>query len=193
MKKIQSYFIVIFTLFTLTLSAQTKSVTLEWDPSPDTNVVGYVMYYKDVLAPSFFSTNIPGKFSTNVVIGGLMVNVVYQFQVTAYISDGLESDFSNQIRYQYFYVNANKATPLVLGDSGTTNFANFLLISSPTNGIITGTPPNVTFSPTVGFTGKDSFSYKSPELFNEINITNGYGIYKVDINVPPNIKSVTPL
>ena len=175
-----------------TVAAQ-STVTLAWDPSPDAGVGGYYIYYKTVAAPSFATTNVIGQATTNVTIQGIVVNTVYQFYATAYSTNGLESDTSNQVRYQYFQVNGSgKPTALTLGDVGTSNFAGFLLVSAPTNGLVSGNPPNVIFSPNGSFTGKDAFSYRNPELFAGVNITNTYAVYKVGINTPPRIKSLTP-
>jgi hypothetical protein len=87
----------LFMVLAMASHAQTASVTLAWDPSPDTNVAGYNVYY----GPSSGNyTNIvsPGN-TTNVTVSGLMVGANYYFVATALSTDGLESDPSNEINY----------------------------------------------------------------------------------------------
>ena len=61
-------------------------------------------------------------------------------------------------------------------------------MSAPTNGTITGTLPNVTYTPTAGFTGTDIFVYKSPEVQNGTNVMNYYAVIKVTIAPPSNVR-----
>ena len=75
----------------------TQSVTLVWNPSFDTNVSGYNIYY-----------GVGSRAYTNVVdvgnvltctITGLVEGVTYYFAATAYNVLGMESDFSNECAY----------------------------------------------------------------------------------------------
>ena len=74
-----------------------QSVTLAWDPSPDTNVVGYNVYYG--VASRTYTNAVDVGNATSVNIPGLVEGRTYFFAVTAYIAGGLESDFSNEISY----------------------------------------------------------------------------------------------
>jgi hypothetical protein len=76
--------------------AQTyRSVTLSWDASPDTNVAGYRIY----IGPS------SGNYTNSIDVGNLTSGTVpllagggtYYFVVSAYSSEGFESDFSNEV------------------------------------------------------------------------------------------------
>jgi hypothetical protein len=70
------------------------SVTLAWNPSLDTNVAGYNVYY-GVACHAYTNMVNVGK-ATNVTITGLVEGTTYYFAATAYNTLGLESDWSNE-------------------------------------------------------------------------------------------------
>ncbi|OFZ19110.1 MAG: hypothetical protein A2X94_10195 [Bdellovibrionales bacterium GWB1_55_8] len=86
-------------------AASASSVILEWDPSTDSDLAGYNVYYQaDSSAIPFQgvgATNgaapINGGNTTTYTIDGLEDDHVYYFAVTAYNSAGLESVYSNII------------------------------------------------------------------------------------------------
>jgi hypothetical protein len=74
-----------------------STVTLAWDPSSDTNVAGYKIYY-GTTARSYTNTVTVG-LTTNATVGGLVRGTKYYFTATAFNDAGLESDFSNEASY----------------------------------------------------------------------------------------------
>jgi Fibronectin type III domain len=76
---------------------QNQSVVLVWNPSVDTNVVGYNIYYGTV----------SGEYTNELVLGdvntatltGLTAGTTYYFVATATGADGVESPFSNETTY----------------------------------------------------------------------------------------------
>jgi fibronectin type 3 domain-containing protein len=85
-----------FVLMTIQVSSA-ASVTLRWDPSSDTNVVGYAVYYGT--ASGDYIERLDAGSQTTVRITDLVEGITYYFAVTAYISTGLESLPSNEIAY----------------------------------------------------------------------------------------------
>jgi hypothetical protein len=83
--------------FGATGSSSQYSVTLAWNPSPDTNVVGYRVYYGGNSGIYTNETDV-GNMTSNTV-SGLTGSVPYYFAVTAYDVSGLESAFSGGISY----------------------------------------------------------------------------------------------
>jgi hypothetical protein len=70
-------------------------VTLGWNPSPDTNAVGYLILWG---TSSGAYTNQMDVGSTNsATVTGLATNVIYYFCVAAYDATGQESAPSNEI------------------------------------------------------------------------------------------------
>lgn len=73
------------------------SVTLAWDPSPDSGVGLYRVHYGT--SPGVYTeTQDAGLSMTNTVLG-LTGGVTYYFAVTAVGTNQLESDFSNEVSY----------------------------------------------------------------------------------------------
>ena len=69
--------------------------TLTWDPNPESDLGGYRLYWGP--APRSYTNvvSFPGKGNTNSVE---LVSGTYYFAVTAYSTNGLESDYSNEVR-----------------------------------------------------------------------------------------------
>ena len=78
------------------LSAQ-GSVDILWQPSPDTNVIGYNLYYGT--SSRGYTNEISLGNTTSATISGLVGGVTYYFAATSYDATGDESDFSNEISY----------------------------------------------------------------------------------------------
>lgn len=74
------------------------SVTLAWNPSPSTDVVGYHLYYGT--ACGIYTNDVVLGNVTNVTVSGLSTGVVYYFAMTAIGPEGLESVLSNETSYR---------------------------------------------------------------------------------------------
>ena len=84
-------------IFLALLPFQVSGLTLTWDANPDTNTMGYIVYYG---GQSLTYTNaIDVGMVRTAVIPGLATNIQYFFAVTAYNARGLESDFSAELVY----------------------------------------------------------------------------------------------
>jgi hypothetical protein len=59
----------------------------------------------------------------------------------------------------------SEAVPIVLtGSDPDGNFVFFTVTGGPTSGSLTGTSPNLTYTPNLGFSGTDSFTYKATDV-----------------------------
>jgi hypothetical protein len=76
---------------------QNESVVLVWNPSVDTNVVGYNIYYGTV-SGVYTNELVLGNVST-ATLTGLTGGTTYYFVATATGADGVESPFSNETSY----------------------------------------------------------------------------------------------
>lgn len=72
-------------------------VRLAWDPNSEPDLGGYIVYY-GVASRVYTNAINVGNVTTNTVTG-LVQGVLYYFAVTAYNTNGLESDFSDEVTY----------------------------------------------------------------------------------------------
>jgi len=97
----QTGFLVWFAVFCLGLLGSpgvvrgSSSISLVWKASPDTNVVGYRVYYG--VGSRAYTNMVDLGRSTSVTISALRPGVCYYFTATAYNTLGLESPFSGEI------------------------------------------------------------------------------------------------
>lgn len=90
----------LFCIAALSLCAAARGsqdVTLEWDPSGDTNVVGYAVYYGT--NSGNYTARVDAGGTNAITVPGLTEGVTYYFAVTAYDAVGDETDPSNEIAY----------------------------------------------------------------------------------------------
>ena len=99
--KLKTYFFCLMLLLTscFTCFGQPKlhSVTLAWDAMNDPTIAGFNLYY-GVSSRSYTNAVSVDNMYTGVVTG-LVEGVTYFFAVTASDTNGLESDFSNEISW----------------------------------------------------------------------------------------------
>jgi len=87
--------------------SEASEVTLGWDPSPSSDVVGYLLYYKigecggeyDGTGADAGDSPIDVGNVTEFTVTGLMANQTYCFAVSAYNDKGAESAYSDPIRF----------------------------------------------------------------------------------------------
>ncbi len=72
-----------------------QSVTLAWDPNPEPDVSGYLVYFGNASRDYPWHTNV-GNVTTATVYG-LQEGLTYYFAITATNTAGLESDYSNEV------------------------------------------------------------------------------------------------
>jgi hypothetical protein len=92
--------------------------------------------------------------------------------------------------FPYYRGLANKT--LVMLSYTNVAWTNFVLVLAPTNGVLSGTPPNVVYTPTNTSTyyNKDRFVYSSPEQFGGTNINYYYSVYFYWINSAPVLREL---
>src|ERR1019366_5906922 len=69
-----------------------QSATLNWDPSTDSNVAGYNIYY-GTASHTYTNVIVLGNV-TNTTVTGLIEGATYFFAATTYNASGVESGFS---------------------------------------------------------------------------------------------------
>ncbi|MFN3408277.1 MAG: Ig-like domain-containing protein [Limisphaerales bacterium] len=152
---------------------QAANVTLSWNPSPGPGLAGYYVHYGTASRtyPNRFNV---GPAATSTVISNLPAGQTYYFAITATNAAGDESVFSEEV---FLAIPAVNHPPQALAQSVTTpedvartitltgsdadnDPLTFAIVTPPTNGTLTGTPPNVTYRPATNFFGSDSFTFR---------------------------------
>src|SRR6516165_4972693 len=72
-----------------------QSLTLAWDSSADTNVVGYRVYYGSTTRS--YTNSVDVGNATSATISGLQDGSTHYFAATAYNNIGLESAYSSEL------------------------------------------------------------------------------------------------
>ena len=81
----------------LRATASGSSVTLAWNTSVGTNVAGYYIYYGGTSGS--YTNKVDAGTNLQVTISGIIRGDIYYFAATAYDTNGLESDYSNELVY----------------------------------------------------------------------------------------------
>lgn len=84
-------------VYVATPGSTTRSVSLAWDPSPDSAVVGYRIYYGTTSGN--WTNQIDIGNQTSVSLTGFVPQTTYYLTVKAYDSNHLESEPSNELEY----------------------------------------------------------------------------------------------
>ena len=194
-----------------TISGTNPTNTL--DPStPDSYSFTPVATDPENAALTFSITNKPAWASFNVSTGELTItdpsNTIAAADTGSYsdiqitVNDGINSAslaafFINVVNNNAPVANAqtgvltneDTATAITLGATDAdSDPLTYTLVSTPTNGALTGTAPNVTYTPNANYFGSDSFSFKVNDGAADSN-TAAITITVADINDLPTVSS----
>jgi hypothetical protein len=89
--------LILFHLFASVREMSAASIKLAWDPSPDTFVTGYRLYYGT--SGGSYTNVVDAGNRTDYTVTGLNTGTTYYFAATAYTGTGDESTFSNETSY----------------------------------------------------------------------------------------------
>lgn len=84
-------------LFGSLVLAQAASVTLAWDPNPEPDLAGYIIYFRTNGASYAPARSVTVTNGTTGTVSNLLYGVQYWFVATAFNTSGLESDYSNEV------------------------------------------------------------------------------------------------
>ncbi|MCH1928635.1 tandem-95 repeat protein [Shewanella sp. A25] len=151
----------------------------------------------DSVTYSITAGNGAGKFSINpttgeiTLIGSLDYETVNSYSLTVQVSDGSLSstaivtinvtDVNEAPVANSQSLSTNEDVPLSITLTGSDvdgNSISYTLLSSPTRGSLTGTAPNLVYTPTANFNGSDSFTFS----VNDGLLTSNIATISVTIN-----------
>ena len=84
-------------LISALFAAQGSIPVLEWDSIPDPSIAGYNLY-RGTKSRSYYQV-VDVEDKTRVELTGIDPGTTYYFAITAYNSDRVESDFSDEVRF----------------------------------------------------------------------------------------------
>ena len=155
-------------------AAGSNSVSLAWDPNPETDVAGYRLQYG--LTPGVYPNVIDAGKTTTATVNGLNQGTTYYFTAVAYNAMGQTSAASSVVTYTVpgtpntapsansFSLTVEEDGQSSVAFSGTDEEGDILgysIVSAPAKGTLTGTPPNLTYRPSSNANGSDSFTYRA--------------------------------
>lgn len=157
------------------LPAAAASVKLAWNPNPEPNIANYRLSYGT--ASRSYTQNVDAGTATSVTVSGLEQGKTYYFAVRAINDKGLQSEPSAEVsHYVEVPVPVNQA-PVASGQSISTDEdmavaitlsasdpdgdgLTYAIVNSPSMGRLSGTAPNLTYTPHADANGNDSFTFR---------------------------------
>jgi hypothetical protein len=95
--------------------AMAADITLAWDHNSEPDLAGYKLYIGN--SPQNYTQIIDLGLTTQYTISNIIDGTVYFFSLTAYNQRGLESSFSNEVRYPLIEFTHKIFLPVVLQGS----------------------------------------------------------------------------
>jgi hypothetical protein len=172
-------------------TAEAAAVGLKWNPNPESDIANYRVSYGT--SSGVHPNSVDAGLNTRASVNDLQEGTTYYFVVTAINQEGLESEPSDEVFYQ---VPATSAGPIAVSQSASTNEDTpvgivlsatatdpqaliYSIVSGPAKGTLSGTAPNLTYTPSADFNGADSFTFKVNDSLADSNIAT------VSITVTP--------
>lgn len=123
-------FLILMFIFCFGVLAQAADVTLAWNANSESNLGGYKLYYETTEDATYGGTGLvegdspvtiyltseggeaylEDASSPTFTLTGLTEDITYTFALTAFDTDGLESDFSDTVSYTVNEVGPAKPT-----------------------------------------------------------------------------------
>ncbi len=132
-----------------------SSVTLAWDPSVGGGIAGYRLY-QGASSRSYTNVITTGN-ATTATVSNLVRGATYFFAVTAYSTNGLESEYSNEITYT------------------VSNTPPAISLSSPANGTVYTAPATIGLAANVTANG---------HTISQVQFYNGATLLGTDASAP---------
>ncbi|RYD21304.1 MAG: tandem-95 repeat protein [Verrucomicrobiaceae bacterium] len=177
-------------------AATVPAVNLAWNANAESDISGYKLKYGT--SPGVYPNVVSTGTTPSTSVSGLTEGTMYYFVVSAINSSGMESPVSGEITHQteVITVTPGNTAPVALAGSVTTaedtaasvtlggtdvdgNSLTYSIVSGPANGTLSGTAPNLSYTPNADFNGSDSFTFRVNDgALNSANAT-------VSISVTP--------
>jgi hypothetical protein len=187
-----SHFAAIICLALIGQTANAASVKLAWNPNPETNIASYKLSYGT--SPGSYSNTISTGTVSNSTVSGLSEGQTYYFVVKAVNTAGLESVPSTELSYQVplppntapladsqnVITDKYTSVAITLAASDADGDAlSYTIINAPSLGTLSGTAPNLTYTPSGS--GTDQFQF----AVSDGTYTSNTGTVSITISEQP--------
>jgi hypothetical protein len=166
----------LFVVSTSSLATAASSVSLAWNANPETNISGYRVSYGTTLGT--YPNAVSVGTTPAATVSGLNEGTTYYFVVAAINNAGQQSPNSAVVSYFVPVVAPSNRAPVALANSlsvpedtqltvvltGTdadNNPLTYSVVNAPTKGTLSGTAPNLRYTPAADATGADSFTFRA--------------------------------
>jgi large repetitive protein len=156
--------------------AESASVKLAWNPNPEPDISGYLLSYGT--SPGTPSVTVATGKVTTTTLSGLEEGRTYYFSLKAVNTAGLQSNSSAEISHliptnqptnqapvaanQSLNVTAGTPRAITLAASDADgNSLTYRVVGNPAQGTLSGTAPNLTYTPLATASGSDSFTFRA--------------------------------
>jgi hypothetical protein len=177
--------------FILSTAHGEQDVTVAWDPSTTPDVAGYILYFGT--NSGAYSDLVVGGPTTVAIAPGLLEGVTYYFAATAYTTNGVESDQSDELSYTIPIgtpgPNSPTLSPLVnltLNEDAGQQTVALQGISSGLGGIITALLGVTVSSSNPALIPTPTVTYSIPNTTGTLRFTpvaNAFGIATITVTV----------
>lgn len=177
--------------FVLSTARGEQDVTVAWDPSTTPDVAGYVLHF-GTNSGAYFDFVVGGP-ATMATAPGLFEGVTYYFAATAYTTNGVESDSSDELSYTIPTGNPNPNSPtlsplvnLTLNEDSVQQTIPLQGISSGLGGIITALLGVTASSSNPALIPTPTVTYSVPSTTGILRFTpvaNAFGTATITVTV----------
>lgn len=177
-------------------AATVPDLTVAWNANSESDISGYRLKYGT--SPGVYPNVVSVGTTPSTSVSGLTEATTYYFVVSAVSQSGLESPVSGEISHQteVITINPGNQAPVALAGSLTTaedtpatitlsgtdadsDPLSYAIVTGPANGTLSGTAPNLIYTPAADFSGSDSLTFRAND--GNVNSTNA----TVSITVTP--------
>jgi Bacterial Ig domain/Fibronectin type III domain/Putative Ig domain len=159
----------------LSQPATATSVSFEWSPNPESNVSGYLLSYGNTLGN--YSNSVRAGTMPSATVSGLQEGVTYYFVLAAINTAGLLGAPSEVLSYFVPVTTPVNRSPvafpssLAMLEDASLNFVltgtdpdndpiTYAVVKAPGKGSLSGTTPNLRYTPNADVNGTDSFTFR---------------------------------
>jgi hypothetical protein len=175
----------------LSTARSEQDVTVAWDPSTTPDVAGYILHF-GTNSGAYFDFVVGGS-ATTAIAPGLLEGITYYFAATAYTTNGVESEPSDELSYTIPTGNPGANSPtlnplvnLTLNEDAVEQTIPLQGISSGLGGIITALLGVTASSSNPALIPTPTVTYSIPSTTGTLRFTpvaNAFGTAKITVTV----------